>query len=1568
MKRNVKQLLITVVCLLCGICVYAHDFEVDGIYYKFNRFKTSVRVTSPESSDFKEYSGDVVIPATVTYEDVAYDVVQIDYNAFSSCTALTSVVIGENITYIPEGVFSGCVNLESIKVSEGNLNYNSRNDCNAIIRSSALLHGCQNTVIPQDVTTIEARAFEGMTNLKSIVIPSQVIIIYDMAFAGCTGLTEIYCEGYPPTISYNTFENVDRTIPIRVPYEYYDLYRYDGYWGEFTQILPHNAPSVPSATSIVMDIQELEMWEYDFSYLSVIIEPAEANSQEILWQSSDENVATVNENGVVNAWAEGVTTITATTTDGSNLSASCVVSVKDRLFPYGRKFEKDGIYYIVTVEDTEVAVTYPDNNEKYVGDIVIPETITMQDVTCRVTSIGEKAFDGCIDMTSVDIPNTVTLIGDYAFNGCIDMTSVDIPNTVTSIGYYTFNGCSNLTSITLPEYLYDMGDYVFTGCNSLSEINVNAARPPYISAYTFYDIDKSIPVYVPHGSLERYQSARYWSEFTNISLQVLMPVGTVFEQDGIGFEVTVADKEVKIISCVGPYVNVPGDLFYKNIYFIVSDIEENLFRNRDDIESVALYGITSIDNEMFSGCTNLLDAGFSDELVFIGDSAFCDCSKIVAINIPRNLQSIGDNAFRNCTGLTYIYSESYIPPTIYENTFFGVDKNLSMVNVPVESVSEYKNSAYWSEFKNYDGFVLPGAIFEVDGIKYETTGSESVAVIYNEESPYSGAINIPSEVTYYDKTLFVSAIFEYAFNNCENLTSITIPNSVNFIGYMAFNGCTGLSVVDIPEGETRIQTMAFANCTGLSTVNIPESVTSIDYGAFMGCTSLTSVSIPNSVFYIGQKAFENCSALTDVSIGENVSEISNDAFSGCTSLVSLELHPITPPYIYDNTFAYVDKSIPIKVRYGTLHMYQSADYWNEFTNIEEDINGVLAEGIKFEYNGLFYRSLGDGTVAVANSGDSEYYPHGYSGDIVIPNSVEYYNHEYSVVSIDFHAFYYCDLTSLYIPRSVTSLSGDAFISSNYNLQSIIVEEGNPVYDSRENCNAIIDTEKNTLILGCNNTVIPDGIREILSLAFLNCKDLTDVTLPETITRIWDVAFYGCKNLKSINFPEGLEYLGWFSFGNTGLTSISIPASVTIIASDCFDYSTDVISIEVDENNPIYDSRNGCNAIIETSTNILIRGCQNTIIPNGITEIAASAFSGAKGLEEIAIPASVTTIGGSAFSSCSSLTSISISDNITEIGRWAFEGCENLQTFIMNDIEIETPLSAKQKHAKKSTKGKTLGIGLLGDCNSLENIILSKNVVSMGDSLFYNCNNVARIEIPESVLEMGKYMFLGCDSLQSIASLAAIPPMVNSETFNDVDRNMPLYVPEGSVEVYRTAEYWSEFANIQSISALIEVDKSYYIDCNNQEEWLVDEHSDVTAVFTNVNTGSEVTQNGVILQSNENGVIYTAVYFNLLAEDIETILGVESPAFTHVEFILRNDGDDVKTTGRLYYGDSSKPIYSLAKSEWYALDPQATNVQSSLADDANLPVEYYDLSGRKIEHPTQGVYIMKQGYNVRKVVK
>ena len=343
-----------------------------------------------------------------------------------------------------------------------------------------------------------------------------------------------------------------------------------------------------------------------------------------------------------------------------------------------------------------------------------------------------------------------------------------------------------------------------------------------------------------------------------------------------------------------------------------------------------------------------------------------------------------------------------------------------------------------------------------------------------------------------------------------------------------------------------------------------------------------------------------------------------------------------------------------------------------------------------------------GTCAFANCFDLT--------KVTIPNSV---------TTIEGQAFSGCSsLTNVIIPSSVTKIENLAFLDCS-GLKSINVEEGNTVYDSRNNCNAIIETSTNTLIEGCATTTIPNGIQTIGLQAFSGRSSLTNVIIPSSVTSIQAAAFSGCSSL----------------------TNIIIPNSVTTIGANILNNCASLKSIKVEEGNTVYDSRNNCNAIIETSTNTLIAGCATTTIPNGVTSIREQAFYGHSSLTSITIPNSVTTIGRHAFSKCSSLTNVIIPSSVTKIENLAFLDCDSLKS-----INVEEGNAVYDSRNNCNAIIETSTNTLIAGCATT---IIPNDVTSIKDYAFYSCGSLTSITIPNSVTKIGDCAFEYCASLTEV---------------------------------------------------------------------------------------------------------------------------------------------------------------------------------------------------------------------------
>ncbi len=795
----------------------------------------------------------------------------------------------------------------------------------------------------------------------------------------------------------------------------------------------------------------------------------------------------------VHTWGEGVVTTPATCIAGiMTYACDCGATKTEEILPLTDHTYSEEWSTNTTHHWHAATCTHRDEKANYAGHTygadhictvcgcqVVP-TAGLQytlngDRTAYTVSDIDTATDTDIVIAATYQGLPVTSIGNYAFSGCSSLTSITIPDSVTSIGSSAFYNCENLTSITIPDGVTSIGENSFSGCTSLTSITIPDSVTS-IGDYAFSDCMNLTSVTIPDSVISISIDSDAFSGCTKL----------IQTENGVSY----LDKWV--IDCDTSVTNVT--------------LRSNT---------------VSINASAFSGCTSLTSITIPDSVTSIGYSAFKGCTNLTSITIPfvgATKDGTSDTHFGYIFGASsYSNNSRYVPSSLQ-----------SVVITGGESIGK---SAFYG-CTNLTSITIPFVGATKDGTSNTHFGYIFGAPDYTDNSDY-----VPSSL----RTVVITggeSIDEYAFRNCANLTSITLPNSVKSLGYYSFSNCEGLTSITLPNSITSIDT-PFAGCFNLTSVHIsdlaawcniqfselpltlsydlylndvlvtelviPNGVTSIASYAFEGCNSLTSVTIPDTVTSIGSYAFEWCSSLENLAIGNGVTTIGNKAFIYCPNLTHLTL--------------------------GSDVTSIGADAFDSAYKLVEICNGSALDittgssdfgEIGYYALNIYTPTVGESKLHTTTDGyvfyadETNCYLIAYRGnetDLTLPATYEGRVYEIYQCAISNCA----ELTSIVIPSGVTNIGQSAFASCT-NLTSI---------------------------------TIPDSVTNIGDSAFAGCTNLTDITIPDGVTSIGQKTFQLCESLTSITIPDKITSIGFGAFHWCGLQSITIGSGVTSIDLGAF---------------------------------------------------------------------------------------------------------------------------------------------------------------------------------------------------------------------------------------------------------------------------------------------------------------------------------------------------------------------------------------------------------------------------------
>lgn len=1164
--------------------------QTNGFFFILKSDKTAEVTYDPV--DVFQYKGDIVIPESVEYEGITYQVTSIggsafwydknlssveipqsvttiDHDAFGGCSGLASIVIPSSVNYIGGAAFVGCSDLATIIVSEENKYYDSRDNCNAIIETSSnkLIAGCKNTVIPPSVKSIEScafsgctglvsvkldnitsigkRAFKGCSSLQSLSIANSITSIDKGAFEDCSGLSTLTIGNGLTSINEKVFYGCSSLTSVTIPNNVISI-------GEYAFCKCKNMTSVNIPSSV--DSIGVGAFKYCSSLISVNVPngvkdiglSAFYGCKGLTSMTIPNSVESINSQTFYECSSlSSVSIPNGVTSIGKEAFRDCKsltsVSIPSSLVSIGRDaFSGCNAMNSVLISDMKAwcnIIFDTENSNPIVNDLYLNgEKVTDLVIPEGVTSIGAYAFSCCECLTSITFPNSLTSIGHGAFQFCQNLTSLSIGSSVTSIDERAFWGCKGLISLTIPNSVRSIGKDAFRD-SDLSTIISKMEEPfPFNWDHHLFYSYYYPTLYVPVGTKSKYMQTDGWKEFKNI-----------IEGDGSNSDQQPTEQEV-------------GDTFESHIdgalcHFMVTDGNHVTL-----LKDSELTGNVKIPETITYNGVEYIVTG-------IGDNAFTNCTTLTSLTIPASVTMIGEAALAGCTGLTaFVVAEG--------NQSFAVE----------------------------------------DGVLYDKEKTTLVAC----PAGKSGDVKIPATV---------ATIEANGFYNCSKLTSIELPSSLNKIKDAAFVGCSSLTTINIPASMNRysIGLGAFTGCTNMESFTVSagcEGYAAEDGVLFLlDAMELGTLSelvaypnkkgdtytVPSTVKIINSYAF----CMTDIRdlTLPYMSQLAKYAIAYCPKLEKVTSTAAVPGWNnFETAFTGSTANATLYVPTGSKALYQATEGWKEFGDKIVEAGG---DGDTYFVDGAnnFYIITGSETVALVGINEGV-------ENLSIPASASYNGKNYVVTDVgsgeeelSIVRFSLPKVKEINIPASVTKIGDWAFYQSLWKISTI---------------------------------EIPNTVKEIGNWAFSLNDHLESLTLNEGLEKIGEGAFSGCYNLRKVDIPSGVTSIGSSAFSSVD-ESVTIPATVKFIGRYAFQGYSPEKSLRVN----ISDLDAWCR--IESDGgyweepvrfyNLYKDDSEVTeiVIPDGMTSIS-KVFHSCSNLSKVTIPSTVTDVN-CAFYWCKNLQSV-----------------------------------------------------------------------------------------------------------------------------------------------------------------------------------------------------------------------------------------------------------------------------------------------------------------------------------------
>ena len=1275
-------------------------------------------------------------------------------------------------------------------------------------------------VLPENLEVITKYAFVGCSSLVKVEMGSQVKNIGDGAFAECTALKEIVTSSTIESCGEGSFDNTlinkneGYTIVggILIGYEGYD-----------EQIV------IPEEVSIIYDgafENKYNVKSIEFaanSKLKVIGERAFANCCDVETITLPESLNLIKDEAfagcahlyLING-LEGKTVgenvFVDTAKDSGQIASYWVVNGTEL-----EKYTGSASELVIPTGITAISNNAFENNN----------TLTKIILNADVISIGERAFANCENLQEVVLNEKISTINKEAFLNCANLVSFEFDKSpaLKSIDSTAFNGTRWLAEYVDDSLIINGVFYAYNG--SKTELHVKNSVTK-INDEAFRNNATLTTIYLPESLKEIGKYAFANSKIQNVNFATTFSNVTLIDEYAfyqckklVSLDLALLDK----LTTIGKYAFAEIDSAVTNALHVfisssVTEIGESAFE-RARINTVRFEEnsrLETIENNTFAYCQNLVSVVFNGKsnLYEIGTKAFYGCSTLrVFTNSDCKLESIEEDAFKDCIALEVI--------SITENniTFVG---NGAFDNVKAIEDSDDTLVYIGTIIVRYNG------VRDVVLIKADTTGIGNGA--------FSGNAYL-TEVIFLQDENGSSAIKEIqsgAFSDCEKLTKIVIPESVESLGDNVFSGCSSLNDVTISNGVVSIGDFAFKNCVELTQISLPSTTSDIGEGVFVGCEKLTSIVTSNEKYYsldgmtfeleetdngnfakaiayaeafheedvlvtdliipdvitvneieykvtaLGSYLFAQNQIIQRIELGNNVEEIGSYAFEGISA--DLDMQNANVNVVNDYAFAeYKGKELILPSMAQEL-----GD--SVFYNATELDRLVLPSGVKKIGSYSFYGVKCDVDWSGNETIDefSDYLFIGYKGNLInIPVSVTkigkyafsgvqssiVWNADTKITVIGDYAFNSYRGTQIEIPESVTTIGGYAFERAMGLLTLNIPKNVKEIGTyAFANVNASVEFDNESSIV------------EIGPYAFAGYLG-TEFTLPKTVETIGAYAFLGAFNVQNIDFgaESQLVEIGNNAFTGSGISEVVLPKSVVTLGEEAFFgcYNLTKFDLVAEDNTVVYDI--AYNVLGET-VNLSELTLPNVSFNNGSNSYIGYVFGAKSYLNNKAcVPASlkkVTICAGrikaNAFYGCDAIEEFNCLSDVTALENSCLVGCTSIKKIDVPYGDVVGKLFGASKYSE-NTKFVPL---------TLKDVVI-KVVSEIKDNMFNNCVMIERVTLPESIVSIGNSAFYNCRELQYV-NVGKEVNIIGSQAFAgcfklttiDVDENNTHFATDNGV--------------------------------------------------------------------------------------------------------------------------------------------------------------------------------------------